>query len=69
MISTLRFPSVEQIAFETFLPIRIAFIVIFVLALARPSQFLYVLPLSYISYGMIANIVWAIRGRGSRSAA
>ena len=61
MISILRYPSLEQLAFDAPIPIRIVFVTIFVLALARPGDFLFVLPLSYISYGLVANLIWTLR--------
>lgn len=61
MISTIRFPSIEQLAFEALIPIRVMFLAIFVLALARPGQFLYIMPLVYITYGLLLNMIWKVR--------
>ncbi len=63
MISTLRFPAMEQLAFSAPIPIRIMFTIIFVLSLSRPGQFLFVLPLVYIIYGLIANLFWTLKAR------
>ncbi len=63
MISTLRFPAMEQLAFSAPIPIRIMFTIIFVLSLSRPGQFLFVLPLVYITYGLIANLFWTLKAR------
>ncbi len=63
MISLLRYPSLEQLAFEAPLPFRIIFTFVFLLALARPGQLLFILPLSYISYGLLANLFWMLRAR------
>lgn len=63
MISVLRFPNMEQLAFEAPIPIRAMFIAIFVVALARPLQFFFLLPLTYVIYGLLANLVWALRAK------
>ena len=63
MISTLRFPAMEQLAFSAPIPVRIMFTIIFVLSLSRPGQFLFVLPLVYITYGLIANLFWTLKAR------
>lgn len=63
MISTLRFPALEQLAFDAPIPIRLMFTTIFVLALARPGQFLFIFPLVYISYGLLLNLFWTLRPR------
>lgn len=68
MISTLRFPSLEQLAFDAPIPVRILFTTIFVLALTRPSQLLFILPVVYITYGLIANLVWTLRARANQTA-
>jgi CDP-diacylglycerol--serine O-phosphatidyltransferase len=63
MISTLRFPAMDQLAFNAPIPIRIMFTIIFVLSLSRPGQFLFVLPLVYITYGLLANLFWTLKAR------
>lgn len=68
MISTLRFPALEQLAFDAPIIVRIMFVSIFVLALARPGQLLFVFPLVYITYGLLANLVWTLRGRAKQGA-
>jgi CDP-diacylglycerol---serine O-phosphatidyltransferase len=68
MISTLRFPALEQLAFDAPIPVRIMFVTIFVLALSSPSRLLFVLPLVYITYGLLANMVWALRARSKQTA-
>lgn len=68
MISTLRFPALEQLAFEAPIPVRIMFVTIFVLALSRPGRLLFLLPLVYITYGLVANMIWAVRARSKQTA-
>lgn len=68
MISTLRFPALEQLAFDAPIPVRIMFVTIFVLALSRPSRLLFVLPLVYITYGLVANMIWTLRARSKQTA-
>jgi CDP-diacylglycerol---serine O-phosphatidyltransferase len=68
MISTLRFPALEQLAFEAPIPVRIMFVTIFVLALSRPDRLLFVLPLVYIIYGLVANMIWTLRARSKQTA-
>ncbi|HEY1016894.1 MAG TPA: CDP-diacylglycerol--serine O-phosphatidyltransferase [Herpetosiphonaceae bacterium] len=63
MISVLRFPNMEQLAFEAPIPIRALFLAIFVLAVVKPREFLFVLPLTYVIYGLLANLVWALRAK------
>lgn len=63
MISVLRFPSLEQLAFETPIPIRIMLTVIFVVALVRPETLLFLLPVTYVSYGLLANLIGTLRAR------
>lgn len=63
MISTLRYPNPEQLMFDAPLPIRIAFGLIFALALLQPNGWFWLLPISYIVYGLLLNLVLAIRAR------
>lgn len=63
MISTLRFPNWEQVVFDSPLPIRVLLLVLFVVALVDPTNWFFLLPISYTLYGLGANLVNAIRPR------
>lgn len=63
MISTLRYPNPEQMLFDAPLPIRLLFISILFIALLNPQDWFWLLPVSYIIYGLLINLVAAIRTR------
>ena len=63
MISLLRYPSMEQLAFESPLPFRALFVLVFVAAVFRPRDYLFILPMVYITYGLAANLIWTLRAR------
>ena len=65
MISVLRFPSLEQLAFESPKPIRALFTLVFVVSLVQPATLLLLLPMTYVAYGLITNLVATMRGRPS----
>ena len=63
MISLIRYPSIEQVAFEAPLLFRLMFLAVFMVVLAQPGQLLWVLPTVYICYGLGANLFWMLRAR------
>ncbi len=63
MISTLRYPNPEQLLFDAPLPIRLAFVAVLIAALLRPTDWFWLLPTTYITYGLLLNLVSAIRTR------
>lgn len=67
MISLLRYPSMEQLAFEAPIPLRIVFALVVVAAVARPSDYLFLMPAFYITYGMLANLIWTMRARQAQA--
>ncbi|GIV98187.1 MAG: CDP-diacylglycerol--serine O-phosphatidyltransferase [Herpetosiphonaceae bacterium] len=67
MISTLRYPVLEQIAFDAPIPIRIAFLAVFVLGLSQPGQWLFLIPVSYMVYGLLSNLVYALRPKAKEA--
>jgi CDP-diacylglycerol--serine O-phosphatidyltransferase len=63
MISTLRFPNPEQLIFDSPLPLRLLLCAFFVIALADPNNWFFLLPISYIAYGLGDNVLNAMRAR------
>lgn len=63
MISTLRYPNPEQMLFDSPLPLRLMFLSIFLIAILQPTVWFWLLPVSYIVYGILLNLVSAIRAR------
>ncbi len=61
MISTVRFPNPEQLIFDSPLPVRILLMIFFVVALIDPSSWFFLLPISYMLYGLTDNIIDALR--------
>lgn len=61
MISTLRFPNPEHVIFDAPLPIRLIFMIIFVVALVDMQNWFFLLPVSYMVYGLLWNLVHALR--------
>ncbi|GAC1552533.1 MAG: hypothetical protein NVS2B7_28520 [Herpetosiphon sp.] len=60
MISTLRFPNPEQLLFDSPPVVRVIFVVLVVLAIVDPTDWFWLLPLAYMGYGLLLNLV-AIR--------
>ncbi len=61
MISTLRYPNPEYLLFDAPLPIRFLFLALFVVALGNLRDWFFLLPVSYMVYGVISNVVDALR--------
>ena len=61
MISTLRYPNPEQLIFDAPLPIRLIFMGIFTVALVDLPEWFFLLPVSYMVYGLLWNAVDALR--------
>lgn len=61
MISTLRFPNPEQLIFDSPLAIRIALFGLFIIALIDPTNWFFLLPIAYMTYGLGDNIIDALR--------
>lgn len=61
MISTLRYPHLDQLIFEAPPPIRLLFMSLFVICLVAPQDWFYMLPVSYIVYGLLTNLISALR--------
>lgn len=63
MISTLRFPNSEHLIFDSPLPIRLVLLCFFVMALLDPASWFFLLPISYMVYGLGDNLLDALRPR------
>lgn len=63
MISTLRFPNLEQLIFDAPFPIRVLLFMFFVIALVDPQSWFFLLPISYLTYGLGDNLLDALRPR------
>ncbi len=63
MISTLRFPNPEQLILDAPLPIPLIFLVIFFVALVDLEEWFFLLPVSYMAYGLLFNLVAALQAR------
>ncbi len=63
MISTLRFPNLEQLIFDAPFPIRLLLFLFFVIALVDPQSWFFLLPISYLAYGLGGNLLDALRPR------
>jgi CDP-diacylglycerol---serine O-phosphatidyltransferase len=61
MISTLRFPNFERLIFDAPLPIRMLFLSLFAVALVDLANWFFLLPLSYMAYGIMDNVITAIK--------
>jgi CDP-diacylglycerol--serine O-phosphatidyltransferase len=61
MISTLRYPNPEQLIFDAPAPIRLLFMVIFTVALVDTQDWFFLLPVSYMIYGLLLNLVEVLR--------
>jgi CDP-diacylglycerol--serine O-phosphatidyltransferase len=61
MISTLRYPNPEYLLFDAPLPVRGIFLLLFVVAISNIRDWFVLLPVSYMVYGLIDNIVHALR--------
>ncbi|PLS79501.1 MAG: CDP-diacylglycerol--serine O-phosphatidyltransferase [Chloroflexi bacterium] len=61
MISTLRFPKLERLVFESPLPVRLTLFAFFVIALIDPASWFFLLPISYMAYGLGDNLLNALR--------
>jgi CDP-diacylglycerol--serine O-phosphatidyltransferase len=61
MISTVRFPNPEQLMFDSPLPVRLLLLSFFVVALLDPSSWFFLLPTSYMVYGIADNLIDALR--------
>lgn len=61
MISTLRFPNPEQLIFDSPLPLRFLLMGFFVIALLDPTNWFFLLPTSYLVYGISDNLLRALR--------
>ncbi len=61
MISTLRFPNLEHVIFDAPMPIRILLFFFFVVALIDATNWFFLLPTSYMVYGLGQNILDALR--------
>jgi CDP-diacylglycerol--serine O-phosphatidyltransferase len=61
MISTLRYPNPEQLVFDVPLPIRLLFMAIFIVALVDVEDWFFLLPVSYMLYGLLWNAFEALR--------
>lgn len=63
MISTLRFPNLEHVIFDSPLPVRLMLCIFFLIALLDPQNWFFLLPISYMVYGLIGNLLSAVRTR------
>lgn len=63
MISTLRYPNPEQLIFDAPLPIRLLFMSIFVVTIVDLKDWFFLLPVSYMVYGLLFNLVLALHAR------
>ncbi len=63
MISTLRYPNTEHLIFDAFLPFRILFLLLFLVALINPAEWFFLLPVFYMFYGLASNLLDALRPR------
>lgn len=61
MISTLRYPNPEQLILDAPPPIRLFFLCIFTVALVDLQEWFFLLPVSYMIYGLLWNVVDALR--------
>ena len=61
MISTIRYPNLEQVIFDAPLPIRLLFMVIFIVGLIDLQDWFFLLPVSYTAYGLLWNMFEALR--------
>ena len=61
MISTLRYPNPEYLLFDAPVPVRIFFVLLFVIAISNMRDWFFLLPVSYMIYGVIDNVVEALR--------
>ncbi len=61
MISTLRYPNPEQLIFDAPAPIRLLFMIVFTVALVDTQDWFFLLPVSYMIYGLLLNAVQALR--------
>lgn len=61
MISTLRYPNPEHLIFDAAPPIRLLFTGIFVVGLIDPQDWFFMLPVFYMLYGLLWNLVDALR--------
>jgi CDP-diacylglycerol--serine O-phosphatidyltransferase len=61
MVSTLHYPGPEQLLFHSPLPIRLLFVAAFIAGLANPRQWFFVLPVSYVVYGLIISMLDVLR--------
>jgi len=61
MISTLRYPSWDQLAVDAPIPIRVLFLSIFVVSVIWPRDWFFLLPVSYLFYGLVLNALGALR--------
>jgi len=66
MISTLRYPNPAQILFAAPLPVRLLFIACFAVALVDLKNWFFVLPASYMAYGLVSNALAALHAREAR---
>jgi CDP-diacylglycerol---serine O-phosphatidyltransferase len=67
MISTMRYPTLEQIAFDAPIPVRIIFLGIFILGLAEPGDWLFLIPVSFMTYGLLFNLVEVLRPKAKEA--
>lgn len=61
MISTLRYPNIEYLLLDAPLPIRIVFLLLFVVAFTNVRDWFFIFPVSYMLFGLVYNVVHALR--------
>lgn len=61
MISTLRYPNPEYLLLDAPFPIRILFLGLFLVAITNMRDWFFLLPVSYMVYGVVDNVVLALR--------
>lgn len=61
MISMLRYPNVEYLLFDAPPPVRLTFVLLFVIAVSNMRDWFFLLPVSYMVYGLVDNILHALR--------
>lgn len=61
MISTLRYPNFEYLLFDAPLPVRVVFLPLFLIAITNVRDWFFLLPVSYMLFGLGYNIVHALR--------
>jgi CDP-diacylglycerol--serine O-phosphatidyltransferase len=61
MISTLRYPNPEYLLLDAPVPVRLLFLGLFVVAITNMRDWFFLLPVSYMVYGLVDNVMSALR--------